>query len=121
MKLKEKGIPLFVLSKEINSVVKARCKKLKIEVQHNISDKLPTLLEWTKSHGIGLQDVIYIGNDINDLECMNVVGCSVAVADAVPEVLNTAKIVLKSSGGKGALRELAEMLLARYGQQACLH
>lgn len=114
--LKDKGIPLFVLSMEINSVVKARCKKLGIEVQHNISDKLPTLLEWTKSHGIALRDVIYIGNDINDLECMNAVGCSVAVADAVPEVLNTARIVLRSNGGKGALRELAEMLLARHGQ-----
>ena len=119
--LKDKGIPLFVLSKEINSVVKARCKKLGIEVQHNISDKLPTLLEWTKSYRIALQDVIYIGNDINDLDCMNSVGCSVAVADAVPEVLNSARIVLKSKGGKGALRELADMLLARHGLQAGLH
>ena len=119
--LKEKGIQLFVLSKEANPVVRARCKKLGIEVQHNISDKLPALLQWAKSYRIALQDVIYIGNDINDLECMNAVGCSVAVGDAVPEVLNTASIVLKSNGGKGALRELAEMFLARHGQQAGLH
>ena len=109
--LKEKGIPLFVLSKEINSVVKERCKKLGIEVQHKISNKLPALLAWTKLRGIELENVIYIGNDINDLECIQVVGCSVAVADAVSEVLNEVDIVLKSGGGNGALRELSEMIL----------
>ena len=80
-------------------------------MQHNISNKLPALLAWTKSRGIELENVIYIGNDISDLECIQVVGCSVAVADAVSEVLNEVDIVLKSGGGNGALRELSEMIL----------
>lgn len=112
--LKEKRVPLFILSKEINSVVVARAKKLGIEVQNNISDKLPALMDWIKNNKIELKDVIYIGNDINDIECMDVAGCSVAVADAVPEVLKKAKIVLKHNGGNGALRELAELILAKF-------
>ena len=60
---------------------------------------------------IALRDVMYLGNDLNDLECIERVGCGVAVRDASPEVRRKAKIVLKRKGGQGAVRELCDGVL----------
>jgi 3-deoxy-D-manno-octulosonate 8-phosphate phosphatase KdsC-like HAD superfamily phosphatase len=57
--------------------------------------------------------VVYLGNDVNDLECMPLVACGVAVADAHPDVLAAADIVLSQSGGRGAVRELCDRLAER--------
>lgn len=114
--LKKIGIPLFVISKEANPVLLARCKKLGIPVIHKVDDKLPALREWATNKGLVLEKIVYIGNDINDIECINAVGCGVAVADSVPEVLAVANIVLSSPGGNGALRELAELIIERMGK-----
>ena len=57
------------------------------------------------------ENVIYIGNDINDLPCFEVAGWSVAVADAYPEVIRAADHVLSKAGGHGALRELCDLIL----------
>jgi N-acylneuraminate cytidylyltransferase len=111
--LKKTGLPLFVLSKETNPVLLARCKKLGIPALHGVENKLKVLKEWAVEHEITLDKIVYIGNDINDLECMTAVGCGVAVADAVPEALNSAAIVLSEKGGNGALRELSELILKR--------
>jgi len=111
--LKRTGLPLFVLSTETNPVVSARCRKLGIPVLDSVSDKLPALRDWAFKAGIPLEKIIFVGNDINDLECINEVGCGVAVADAVPEVLSCANIVLSSKGGYGALREISELILKR--------
>jgi N-acylneuraminate cytidylyltransferase len=54
--------------------------------------------------------VIYVGNDVNDLDCMRLVGCAVAVADAHPRALACADIVLSRRGGHGAVRELCDLL-----------
>ncbi len=111
--LKKAGITLFVLSKEKNPVLLARCKKLGIPVLHGVDMKLDALKEWATKHKLPLEKIVYIGNDINDLECMDAVGCGVAVADAVPEVLSSASLVLSTNGGNGALRELSELILKR--------
>ena len=111
--LKSTGLPLFVLSTETNQVVLARCKKLGIPVLQSVTNKLPALSEWASKNEIPFEKIVFIGNDINDLECLNAVGCGVAVADSVPEVLTCANIVLSSKGGYGALRELSELILNR--------
>ena len=60
---------------------------------------------------IPLEDAIYVGNDVNDRECMRLVGLSVAVSDAHPDVLDEADWILEAAGGEGAVRELADDIL----------
>jgi YrbI family 3-deoxy-D-manno-octulosonate 8-phosphate phosphatase len=114
-RLRDMDIPVLVLSKETNPVVEARCAKLRVECIQGIRDKLPVLRDWTKGMCMDMAQVVYVGNDINDLTCLQAVGCGVVVADAHPDVLHAAKIVLTSPGGRGAVRELADMIYERQG------
>lgn len=103
-------VPLMVLSKERNPVVQARCTKLSLSCVQAMDDKLSFLQNWTKERNIGLDSIVYLGNDLNDIECISNVGCGVAVSDAYPEVLAVADFALNNSGGNGAVRELLEII-----------
>lgn len=109
--LKAAGKKMLIISKETNPVVTARAGKLGVEVLQGIENKKQALVDWADENQVALERSCYVGNDVNDIECMELVGTSVAVADAEPEVLNLAKVVLKSRGGQGALRELSRMIL----------
>jgi N-acylneuraminate cytidylyltransferase len=109
--LKKVGIPMVILSKEKNSVVLARAKKLGIDAFNALDDKVPALINWCKEVGIELGDVAYIGNDVNDLECLKLVGWPVVPSDCNPNIRHIAKIVLTRPGGAGAIRELADLIL----------
>ena len=109
--LKKNDIQVVVLSSERNPVVTARCKKLKLPCDQGIDDKRTALNRLAKKHGASLEDVVYIGNDINDLDCIRMVGCGIAVSDAHPSVLAAADFVLSHRGGYGAVREFCDLLL----------
>jgi N-acylneuraminate cytidylyltransferase len=111
-RLKAAGVPLAVISKEKNPVVGARCQKLRIPCHQGIDDKLAVLVRLAADLGVELARAAYVGNDINDLACLTAVGVPVAPADAYPEVLAVARIVTEAAGGFGAVREVADMLLA---------
>jgi YrbI family 3-deoxy-D-manno-octulosonate 8-phosphate phosphatase len=108
----KKGLPVIVLSREENPVVAERCRKLKIPSFQGIDNKLGFLIAHCQELGLPLHSVAYVGNDINDVECMEAVGLPVAVADAHPAVQKAARIVLSAPGGRGAVRELCNLLLA---------
>lgn len=108
--LRKLGIPIMVLSTEENPVVQARCDKLGIACWHGVQDKLATLMSWLNEHRIDLSHVVYVGNDVNDLPCLQNVGCAIVVSDAPPQVQAAARIVLSAAGGHGALREVAELI-----------
>jgi len=108
------NIRAMVLSKETNRVVTARCKKLDLPVIQSVQDKPGTLEGLLKERGIKKEEVIYIGNDLNDLECFTLVGYAAAPFSAQPEVRQHADLVLKNSGGLGAIRELCELLIEHY-------
>lgn len=110
--LREAGIPLLILSAERNPVVSARAAKLGVEAISGAESKREPLLAWAAGAGIDLDRVAYLGNDLADLPCFDAVGCAVAVADAHPAVLAAADVVLSAAGGRGAVRELAERVLA---------
>jgi N-acylneuraminate cytidylyltransferase len=110
-KLKKTGLPILVLSTEPNPVVKARADKLGLPVLQGIQDKWGTLQNWLAEHGIDPAEVIFVGNDENDLSCMTRVGCAVAPADAYPAARQAAHIVLVHHGGDGAVRELCDLIL----------
>lgn len=109
--IKKMGIHFIVLSTERNPVVNARCRKLSIPFIQGCDDKLTALKQIANEQNMSLSDIIYVGNDINDLDCIKNVGCSVAVADSNPNVLRFATIILKSKGGEGAIRELSELII----------
>lgn len=109
------GLPMVVISKERNPVTTARCAKLGLEVVQGVDDKVPAMTAWLAEHNLDPAHSIYVGNDVNDLPCMRLVGCAVAVADAHPAVLAEADVVLPEPGGNGAVRFLAEAIIARLG------
>jgi N-acylneuraminate cytidylyltransferase len=111
-RLRAAGVPVLVLSKERNPVVSARAEKLRVEVLQGVDDKAPALRAWLDAHAISPAEVVYVGNDVNDLECMALAGCGVAVADAHPEVRRAADLVLAECGGRGAVRAIAELVRA---------
>jgi YrbI family 3-deoxy-D-manno-octulosonate 8-phosphate phosphatase len=117
-RLRGLDVELFVLSKETNPVVGARCDKLRLAYEQGVSDKRSYLRTMLAERRIDPSQVIYVGNDINDLECMQLVGCAVAVADAYPEVIAEADVVLTRPGGHGAVRELCDRVRAHVSSRA---
>lgn len=109
--LRNAGYPLLILSKETNRVVTARGRKLGVDVRQGVEDKATVLAAWAKARGLDLDRIAYVGNDVNDLGCLELVGWPIAVADAHPDVLAAARVVLTKTGGHGAIRELAERIL----------
>ena len=107
------GIDVMILSSEPNRVVEARARKMGVEAIHGIAlhDKGRVMLEVLQQKNIQAENVIFIGNDINDLPCFEVAGWSVAVADAFPDVIRAADYVLRKPGGHGALREVCDLIL----------
>ena len=108
------GFHAMVLSKQKNPVTKARCDTLGIECVHGIDDKAAYLTQYLAKRQINPAFVAYVGNDTNDIEVMGIVGLPVAVQDAHPAVLPHAKLILTQSGGKGAVREFCDAVMARY-------
>ncbi|HEY9294394.1 MAG TPA: acylneuraminate cytidylyltransferase [Microlunatus sp.] len=113
-RLRRAGVPFLILSKETNPVVLGRAAKLQVEVLNAVEDKTTALQKWLADTGIAPERAAYVGNDINDLGPMSVVGWPIAVPDAHPEVLAAAKIVLSAPGGRGAVRELCDRVLAAH-------
>jgi N-acylneuraminate cytidylyltransferase len=109
--LRAAGLPIVVLSTELNPVVDARCRKLNLECQHGLSDKRASLVELARGKNVDLKQVVYVGNDVNDLGCMEAAGFAVVVADAHPQAIAKADFVLSHGGGAGAVRELCDLLL----------
>jgi len=111
--LRERGIEVMILSSEPNPVVKARAGKMGVEAIHGIDirGKGEALKQLLAEKRVDASQVIYIGNDLNDLPCFEIAGWAVAVMDAYPEVLQAADHVLTKPGGHGAVREVCEIVL----------
>ncbi|HZM21359.1 MAG TPA: acylneuraminate cytidylyltransferase [Anaerolineales bacterium] len=113
--MRELGIEVMILSSEPNPVVVARAKKMGVEAVHGVGihEKGRVMREVLQRKNVQAENVIYIGNDRNDLPCFEIAGWSVAVADAYPEVIRMADHILSRAGGHGALRELCDLILSR--------
>lgn len=109
-KLRLCKISTVIISTETNQVVAARAKKLNIDCIYGCSDKLNTLEQYVLSKNIPLEQVAYVGNDINDLECLKVVGFPMVVQDAYPDVTAFACYQTKRPGGYGAVREVCDLI-----------
>lgn len=110
--LRKAGIPVLILSTETNPVVSARARKLQVEVLQGLDDKAEALRAWADASGTPLSRIAYLGNDVNDLACLELVGWPVAVPGSHPLVLAAARAVVDRPGGDGAVRALADRVLA---------
>ena len=110
--LRKAGIPMVIISTETNCVVAARAAKLKLEVLQGVDDKLPVLQKWADKHGLVMDQLAFIGNDLNDVECLKKAGLGIVVADAYPAAVEASDIKLTRNGGRGAVREFAELIMA---------
>jgi N-acylneuraminate cytidylyltransferase len=104
------GLKLLILSTEVNPVVAARAAKLQVPVMHGQADKAQALKQWMADEDLDPNRVAYVGNDVNDLGCLRMVGWPIAVANAHAEVAALARLTLTRSGGSGAVREPCELV-----------
>jgi 3-deoxy-D-manno-octulosonate 8-phosphate phosphatase (KDO 8-P phosphatase) len=104
-------IEYCIISSESNPVVTTRANKLNIEVTQGHSNKLIILKKIISKKNYKLKNIAYVGNDINDIECLKVVGLPIAVCDSFPEVLTIAKYITIKLGGYGAVREVCDLFV----------
>ena len=107
-RLDEVGVPALIVSMERSPVVAARAGKLGVECVTGADDKLDVLRQRVVRDGLSLEEVAYVGNDVNDAECLEAVGLAVVPADAWPEVKGLARWVLERPGGHGCVREFCD-------------
>lgn len=104
------GVRYYIVSTETNPVVATRAKKLKMPATHGHEDKLAALKNVADEYGVGLGEVAYVGNDINDEACLKAAGLPIVVADAYPEVAMLGKYRTRRVGGDGAVREICDLV-----------
>lgn len=109
--LRKKGVDMIVISKETNKVVAARCNKLGVTIYHGINSKLGLFKKVVEQGKFAKHEVCYVGNEVNDLECMKEAELSIAPADAHQSVLKIASFITKAKGGKGVIREVSDLIL----------
>ena len=112
-RVRQVGVAVAIISGEDSAIVHARAAKLKIDnVFSGVSDKLEVVQGLCTRSQYVLDEVAYIGDDLNDLAAMQCVGLACAVADAAEPVKSAAHYVTQRRGGDGAVRELCELIVA---------
>ena len=105
------GLKAIICSTEQNKVVQARGKKLNVETFNGIKDKLSWLKNYCLSMNISSEEILYVGNDINDYESMKFCGFSACPSDSANKIKNISNFVLTKKGGEGVVREIVEIIL----------
>tara|TARA_B100000315_G_scaffold222522_1_gene226628 strand:- start:154 stop:642 length:489 start_codon:yes stop_codon:yes gene_type:complete len=110
--LKKKGVIVAILTSENTDIVLTRAEKLKItEVYIDEHEKLKRLIYLTKKYEISMDEVAYIGDDVNDLEALKAMGLSALSGNSPIQDLFTPDYITKRHGGSGAFREFADLIL----------
>lgn len=110
--IRERGIVTGIVTSESVDLNRRRVEKLKLDIlEAGCKDKVAAVKRICAERGIDLANVAYIGDDINDLEVVKIVGFGCCPADAVPQVREEAKFMTKAKGGKGVIREVVDFIL----------
>lgn len=111
------GLRVAVISGRESEVVKRRCENLGIEdVHQHVMEKTQACEKLLEKYGIEWKEVCFVGDDVNDLMLLGKVGLSACVADAAGELKTTCDCVTARGGGRGAVREIAQMILKAQGK-----
>ena len=109
---RKSGMRIALVSGENSPLVDRLATKLGIaDVYKDCKDKAAALRTFSEQHGVQLQEICFIGDDVNDLPALNIVGLGACPADARPSVRENCQVVTKLAGGNGAVREVVDMLL----------
>lgn len=113
------GIEVAFISSGFNrNIIESRAKLLGVSrVYIGTGPKLPVLEAWCSQLGIGLHEVAFVGDDVNDLEIMKNVGLAACPADAVPLIRSAAKVVLSGKGGDACVREFIDGYIMQVKQE----
>ena len=116
--LRKAGIRVAIVTGRVSDSVRLRAAELEVDdvAQDAYARKLPAFRRILERHGISPAEAAFIGDDFPDLAVMRIVGLPVAVANAVPEIARIARLRLTRHGGRGAVREFAELLLSARGE-----
>jgi N-acylneuraminate cytidylyltransferase len=106
-------IYMIIISKETNPVVAMRGRKHSLQVIQGCDEKLPRFKEWLDQIGVSAENSAYVGNDINDLDCMMHASIAITPSDSHPEILSIADFVTSKPGGNGAIREVADLIFSK--------
>lgn len=110
--LHKQGIIPVIITGRQSDIVGYRAKELGIaEIHQGINNKLEKLKELEKKYACIPDEIAYIGDDLNDIDCIQYCGVSGCPSDALEEVKNVAEYICENKGGKGAVREFAIYLL----------
>lgn len=116
--LRENGILTGIITGEKRMLNHHRAQKLQVDIfEENVLDKLEKVKELCSKLSIDLQNVAYIGDDINDLSVVKAVGFGCCVKNGIDDVKQVAKYVTRREGGKGAMREVADMVIKYIKEQ----
>lgn len=116
--LQAEGILTAIVTMERTNIVKRRAKKLGIpEVHQGIRDKLSVLQALATKYKISLNEIAYMGDDVNDLQALRAVGFAGAPADCMMPVRQAVHYICRQKGGEGAVREVSDLILAARGAQ----
>jgi YrbI family 3-deoxy-D-manno-octulosonate 8-phosphate phosphatase len=107
--LERVGLTPVILSTETNRVVRERAKKLQVRCIHGVHDKLSALQALLIEMRVTPEQTAFVGNDINDADCLRAVGLAIVVSDAHPSVLPLALYRTTARGGYGAVREVCDL------------
>ena len=109
--IKKLGIDQIIISTEKNPLVTQRAKKLNIPCLQNVKKKDEVLIEYCKNNKLELENIAFVGNDLNDLSVMKIVGVAICPADSACEIKKISELILKTNGGEGVVRELYDLIL----------
>lgn len=110
------GIAPVIITGRKSDIVANRAAELKIRhLYQGVADKLPRLRELAAELGVEAEEIAYIGDDLNDLDCIRYCGFTGCPADAVPEIRQAVDFVSSRNGGRGAVREFVDVIQKRYG------
>jgi len=110
--LRAQGIEPVIITGRKSAIIEERAKELGIsELYQGVSDKLAQLKAVAERLKCDAEEIAYIGDDLNDLECIRYCGVSACPQDAIDEVKESVRIVCKHDGGCGAVREFIEWIL----------
>lgn len=116
--LKEHPVKIAVISTENNPVVSARCAKLQIECIQGVERKEAAFDRWCADNSLLPSQVLFVGNDVNDLACMEQAGIAAAPADAHPDLRIANAVWLNHRGGHGAVREVCDALIGHWNRRS---
>lgn len=113
------GYRVCVITGGYGKILERRLRMLGMQDYYiDCMDKITTLREYMKKYDLKPEHVLYMGDDIPDLECMREVGMPVCPADSAPEVIECSRYISEFEGGRGAVRDIVEQVLRARGDWA---